>query len=147
MNSRTGNKQAGQLDISLKIYLIANCSTFGFLNIFDPRWRSFPESNKQCKVDKRLQPFLIVSCWWLNPWSWIPWTSMAPWVACRTNFRLRSCSGMNEALETDTKVFVMAITESKWLVVVLWDNSQCPKAAWNGNFYFLKTFWTKLLAF
>ena len=37
---------------------------------------------------------------------------MAPCVACRTNFRFRSCSGMKEALDTDTRVLVMAITDN-----------------------------------
>ena len=114
------------------LYLIANCSTLGFLKALDPRCRSFPESSKQCKVDKRLQPFLICSWIWLNPWSW-PEISMAPWVACLTNFLLLSCSGINEAFETDTNVLVMAITDNKWFVVVEWDNSQCPKAVKIGG--------------
>ena len=42
-----------------------------------------------------------------------------PCVACRTNFRRRSCSGMKEAFETETNVFVIAITDNKWLVVVV----------------------------
>ena len=45
------------------VYLIASCSTFGFLNVFDPFSTSFPDSKRQWRVDNRLQPCRIFSCW------------------------------------------------------------------------------------